>query len=146
MKIRKTLSLLCGVFFGVSTPFYTGDARDLIGDTKMMTAKDTELSPQKRKDLIQAAENALKNAYEPYSKFKVGAAVLTEKNNIYTGCNVENASYGLTICAERNAIFSAVAHEGPAMRIKAMAISTLPAVALGSSCGACRQVIAEFAS
>ncbi|MBS0185949.1 MAG: cytidine deaminase [Proteobacteria bacterium] len=103
-------------------------------------------SPNIKEILINKAKDASKNAYAPHSKFKVGAAVLTENGKIYTGCNVENASYGLTICAERNAIFSAVAHEGPHMRLKMIVVSTNPQVSLASSCGACRQVISEFAS
>lgn len=82
------------------------------------------------------------NAYAPYSRFQVGCALVTAEGGIYTGCNVENASYGLTICAERNAIFHAVAQEGQGMRIASLAV-----IALGHEfppCGACRQVIAEF--
>jgi cytidine deaminase len=82
-------------------------------------------------------------AYAPYSKFLVGAAILTSSGNIYTGCNVENASYGLTNCAERTAIFSAIATEGPLMRLRAVAaLNAQDAVC--SPCGACRQVIFEF--
>jgi cytidine deaminase (EC 3.5.4.5) len=96
--------------------------------------------------LIDEAIRVRRNAYVPYSGYSVGAAVLTENGNIYKGCNVENQSYGLTICAERNAVFSAVA--AGERHIKAIAI-------VGSfrgeeitdyayPCGACRQVIAEF--
>jgi len=93
--------------------------------------------------LVSQALQARKNAYVPYSNFKVGAAVLTEDGKIYTGCNIENASYGATNCAERTAIFKAVS-EGY-KTIKAIAIVgvqndyTYP-------CGICRQVIAEFAT
>ncbi len=74
----------------------------------------------------------------------MGAAVLTEKGEVFTGCNVENASYGLTMCAERTAIFSAVAHSGaPNVRIRAIAVTT-PEDVVCSPCGACRQVIWEF--
>jgi cytidine deaminase len=93
--------------------------------------------------LITLAEKAAIHAYSPYSNYKVGAALITEAGNIYTGCNVENASYGLTICAERNAIFQAVAAEGAGMKIRSLAV-----IALGHEfppCGACRQVISEFA-
>ena len=95
------------------------------------------------KKLAKSAIDARENAYVPYSKFKVGAAVVTEDGSIYTGCNIENASYGATNCAERTAIFKAVS-EGH-RKIKAIAIvgdmttNTYP-------CGICRQVIAEFAS
>ncbi|MFN0075124.1 MAG: cytidine deaminase [Prosthecobacter sp.] len=94
--------------------------------------------------LLEHAQRAATKAYAPYSQFQVGCALLTAAGNIFTGCNVENASYGLTICAERNTIFHAVAEEGPGMRITSLAV-----IALGQEfppCGACRQVIAEFAA
>ena len=84
-----------------------------------------------------------KNAYIPYSKFPVGACVLTENDKIYTGCNFENASFGLTICAERNAIGSAIA-DGE-KKIKAIAIYS-PNMDNCYPCGACRQVLHEFKS
>ena len=99
-------------------------------------------------DLMAAAETALEKAYAPYSKFRVGAAILTEAGNVYSACNVENVSYGLTVCAERNAIGRAIAEEGPALRITALAIANRDATGVSipcSPCGACRQVIAEFA-
>ena len=95
------------------------------------------------KELQRVAAVAMMKAYAPYSKFRVGAALLTSTGEIFTGCNVENASYGLTNCAERTAIFSAVAKLGPRMRIQAIAVANdhnLPC----SPCGACRQVICEF--
>jgi cytidine deaminase len=95
-------------------------------------------------ELIQRAREAAAKAYAPYSMFQVGCALVTQAGGVFTGCNVENASYGLTICAERNAIFHAVASEGPQMRIASLAV-----IALGHEfppCGACRQVIAEFAA
>ncbi len=85
----------------------------------------------------------LARAYAPYSKFLVGAAVVTAAGNIYTGCNVENASYGLTNCAERTAIFSAVAAEGASMRLRAIVVLNAQNVAC-APCGACRQVMFEF--
>ncbi len=92
--------------------------------------------------LVQCAIDASKDAYAPFSKFHVGAAIVLEDDSVFTGCNVENSSYGLTICAERNAIFAAVA--AGHRKLKAIAI-----VAKGDPlpwpCGACRQVIAEFA-
>jgi len=91
--------------------------------------------------LARAAQTACANAYCPYSRFPVGAAVLTAEGRIVSGCNVENASYGLTICAERNAIFRAVA-DG-ATSIVALLVYT-PTPAPVTPCGACRQVIAEF--
>ena len=90
------------------------------------------------------AEVVAANAHAPYSKFRVGAALRTSSGRVFTGCNVENASYGLTICAERNAIFHAVSQEGPDMKIAMLAV-----VCVGHEfppCGACRQVIAEFAT
>jgi len=91
--------------------------------------------------LFEEAMKTRENAYAPYSNFKVGACLLSEDGEIFTGCNVENASYGLSICAERNAIFSAVA-KGK-RKFKAMLI-----VAEGETpvkpCGACRQVMLEF--
>src|SRR5437762_450669 len=96
--------------------------------------------------LLTAAREAMNHAYAPYSKFHVGAAILTAGGKVFTGCNVENASYGLTICAERNAIFAAVAAQlpGEKLTIEAVAVATRPASA-AAPCGACRQVIAEFA-
>jgi len=97
-----------------------------------------------RDDLLKLARDAQQNAYAPYSKFRVGAAVLLENGEIFTGCNVENASYGLTNCAERSAIFAAVSKLGGAnVRIRAVAVVNDQDVPC-SPCGACRQVIAEF--
>jgi cytidine deaminase len=96
-----------------------------------------------RDRLIEAARRAMQNAYAPYSKFKVGAAVLTTTGQIFLGCNVENASYGMTNCAERTAIFAAVAQSGPDIEIKSIAIVNDHNVAC-APCGACRQVIYEF--
>lgn len=95
------------------------------------------------KQLIDAAYAAAKQAYAPYSKFRVGAALLTADGEVVTGCNVENASYGLTICAERSAIFSAVARLGPKIEIRTIAVVNARDVPC-SPCGACRQVIYEF--
>lgn len=91
-------------------------------------------------DLILKARDAATRAYAPYSQFPVGAAVADAAGNVYVGCNVENASYGLTICAERSAIFSAVA-AGAHRPFAALAVSCLKGNC--SPCGACRQVIAE---
>jgi cytidine deaminase len=93
-------------------------------------------------ELMNHARAVAAKAYAPYSRFQVGCALVTAEGGLYTGCNVENASYGLTICAERNAIFHAVAQEGQGMRIASLAV-----IALGHEfppCGACRQVISEF--
>lgn len=91
--------------------------------------------------LIDAARAAGRHAYCPYSKFRVGAAVLAKSGAIAAGCNVENASYGLTICAERNAVFQLVA--GGEAEIVAVAIHT-PTPTPTAPCGACRQVLNEF--
>jgi cytidine deaminase len=102
------------------------------------------LSLQERETLITAARKALQRAYAPYSNFRVGAAVLTAQGEVFTGCNVENASYGLTICAERSAIFTAVqATAGPKLAVRAVAVLNSSGVPC-SPCGACRQVISEF--
>jgi cytidine deaminase len=95
------------------------------------------------KRLAEAAKEASLKAYCPYSRFRVGAAVLTDGGDIVAGCNVENASYGLTICAERNAVFQAVARGPIAIAIKAVAVYT-PTSTPTAPCGACRQVINEF--
>ena len=102
--------------------------------------------------LLHAARKAMRNAYAPFSKFHVGAAILTAKGHVFAGCNVENSSYGMTNCAERTAIFSAVAKDGPDLEIRAVAVIASDNVSLGngdpgvpcSPCGACRQVIYEF--
>jgi cytidine deaminase len=101
------------------------------------------LAPEQQKQMLSSARAAFKNAHAPYSNFKVGATILTERGTQYSGCNVENASYGLTICAERNAIFAAVAAEGSSMKIRAVAVAT-ERDGPCAPCGACRQVIYEF--
>jgi cytidine deaminase len=96
-----------------------------------------------RKALLRTARSAMKKAYAPYSKFRVGAALVTTSGKIFAGCNVENASYGMTNCAERTAIFSAVAELGPKVEVSAIAVVNDQGVPC-SPCGACRQVIYEF--
>jgi len=95
---------------------------------------------QAYKQLLEYAKQASKNSYSPYSKFKVGAAVLCEDNKVFCGTNVENVSYGLSMCAERVAIFCAISNG--AKKIKAIAIYTSKGNT--TPCGACRQVIMEF--
>ena len=103
--------------------------------------------------MLREARAAAKNAYAPFSKLKVGAAVLTANGHVHSGCNVENSSYGLTVCAERVAIFKAVS--AGERRIKAVAVfASFPQSAIDNRqskmpqltppCGACLQVIAEF--
>jgi cytidine deaminase len=93
------------------------------------------------RNLIELAKTASKNAYSPYSKFSVGACVLTDSGKTFLGCNFENSSYGLSICAERNAIGSAIV--AGEKKIKAIAIYS-PNMENCTPCGACRQVIHEF--
>lgn len=97
------------------------------------------------KNLIALAREVQEKAYVPYSKFAVGAALLTEDGNIFTGCNVENVSFGLTNCGERSAIFKMISEKGPKAKIKAIAVTCKPDIPL-VPCGACRQVIEEFST
>jgi len=95
--------------------------------------------------LAKAAVKAMQNSYSPYSKYRVGAAVLGESGKIYSGTNVENASYGLAICAERTAIFTAVAAGERKLKAIAIALAASDGPQTGTGpCGACRQVMAEF--
>jgi len=100
-------------------------------------------TPAQRRTLLSRARAVRARAHAPYSKFQVGAAVLDDRGRIHAGTNVENASYGLTICAERNAVAAAVAAGAKAVRAVAVVTPTTPP---GSPCGACRQVLAEFAA
>jgi cytidine deaminase len=107
---------------------------------KAKPLRETTLLRQK---LFRQARAAMKHAYAPYSHFHVGAAILLHDGRIFTGCNVENASYGLTICAERSAVFAAVAASPKKPEIMAVAVVNHRGVPC-SPCGACRQVLAEF--
>ena len=95
-------------------------------------------------NLLNDAMRVAGNSYSPYSRFKVGAALLLADGKVVTGTNVENASFGLTICAERAALVRAVSEYGPRIRIRAAAVTNLNGAA-SPPCGACRQMLAEFA-
>lgn len=96
---------------------------------------------QWEKKLINQAKRAMNNAYAPYSKFRVGAAILTTSGKIYTGCNIENASFGLTVCAERVALSKAISEGDANFKSIGIVAEENPAY----PCGACRQVLFEFA-
>lgn len=100
----------------------------------------TELGPGDE-ELVRVASLARHRAYVPYSKYKVGAAIRTKRNKVHSGANVENASYGLTVCAERTAAFAAVNAGDTAFDAIAIVIDD---ERLPTPCGACRQVLAEF--
>ena len=104
----------------------------------------TKASQMDVKNLLERAKSAAERSYSPYSKFRVGAALLLSDGQIVTGTNVENVSFGLTICAERSALVRAVSEYGPDIRIGAVAVANLNQAA-SPPCGACRQVLAEFA-
>jgi len=102
------------------------------------TSPETELL-----SLLDKARHSALHAYAPYSRFRVGAALRLTNGEIVTGANVENVSFGLTICAERSALVRAVSQFGPDIRVEAVAIANLNAAA-SPPCGACRQVLSEF--
>ncbi len=104
----------------------------------------TSLTENSLDKLLEAAKKAAENSYSPYSHFRVGAALRLTNGAVVTGTNVENVSYGLTICAERAALVRAVSEFGPEIRIQAVAIANLNDAA-SPPCGACRQMLAEFA-
>ena len=102
---------------------------------------DPAIEGRARLRLIAAARAVRRRAYAPHSRFLVGAAVLDDRGRVHVGCNVENASYGLTVCAERNAVAAAVAAGAQRIRAVAVVTATRPPA---NPCGACRQVLAEF--
>ncbi len=93
--------------------------------------------------LVKAARRAASHAYAPYSQFRVGAALQLADGAVVTGANVENASYGMTICAERAALVRAISEFGPAIRVAAVAVANMNDAA-SPPCGACRQMLSEF--
>ncbi len=96
-------------------------------------------------ELLRAAQDASTRAYAPFSKFFVGAAILTSDGKVYSGCNVENSSYGLTNCAERTAIFTAIADRTDRKKLDIVAVACVNRDGVPCApCGACRQVIYEF--
>ena len=99
------------------------------------------LAPDQQEQMLAAARAAFKNAHAPYSNFKVGATILTESGAQYSGCNVENATYGLTLCAERVAVFKAISEGVRKFRRVAVVADT---DTLTPPCGACRQILWEF--
>jgi len=109
--------------------------------TSAATRRAVRLSAAER-ELVQSARAVRGRAYAPYSRFQVGAALLGSSGEVFTGCNVENASFGLTVCAERNAIAAAIAAGQRSFDAIAIASGVAPPA---PPCGACRQVLSEFA-
>jgi len=103
----------------------------------------TNVSEPELEKLLEVARQVAENSYSPYSEFRVGAALRLTNGETITGTNVENVSYGLTICAERASVVRAVSQFGPKIRIAAVAVANLNGKA-SPPCGACRQVLAEF--
>jgi cytidine deaminase len=109
-----------------------------------MSSQDLAIPKSPNLDRLWAAAlEVANNAYAPYSRFYVGAALLFDDGAVFTGCNVENVSYGLTSCAERNALFRAISERGAGHRIAAIAVTNRNGAA-SPPCGACRQVLSEF--
>jgi cytidine deaminase len=106
-------------------------------------AENAPLTPDQKAHLLALATAAAEHSYSPYSKFRVGVALLLETGQSISGCNVENCSYRLTSCAEQAAIARAVSEFGPAVRLRAVAVANLNGAA-SMPCGACRQTLAEF--
>lgn len=103
------------------------------------------ISAELENKLLSIAKAAEEKAYTPYANFPVGAALITETGDIYTGCNIENISFGLTNCAERTAIFKMISEKGSNEKIQAIAVTNKADISC-SPCGACRQVIQEFST
>jgi cytidine deaminase len=103
----------------------------------------SQITQAERSHLIALATAVAEHSYSPYSKFRVGATLLLTDGNVVSGCNVENASYRLTSCAEQAAIARAVSEYGPGIRLRAVAVANLNGAA-SMPCGACRQTLTEF--
>jgi homotetrameric cytidine deaminase len=123
---------------------YTGRA-DALASNFMAHDENNPIAPPdtELEYLIEQARLAARQSYAPYSKFHVGAALRLTNGEVVLGTNVENVSYGLTICAERSALVAAVSRFGPAIRIAAVAVANLNSAA-SPPCGACRQMLSEF--
>ena len=104
---------------------------------------EPKLTTERAAELLALASAAARNSYAPYSRFRVGAALLLLSGEVVTGCNVENCSYRLTCCAEQSAVARAVSEHGPTVRLRAVAVANLNGAA-SMPCGACRQMLAEF--
>jgi cytidine deaminase len=113
------------------------------GLTSKFMAFPSNLSDVPLESLLAKAREAAEHSYSPYSGFRVGAALRLSNGAVVTGTNVENVSYGLTICAERSALVAAVSQFGPDIRIEAVAVANLNNAA-SPPCGACRQMLSEF--
>jgi homotetrameric cytidine deaminase len=123
---------------------YSGAVNALASGVVPPTEENPKSAPEPAlEDLLEQARQAAHHSYSPYSGFQVGAALKLTNGAIVTGTNVENSSYGLTLCAERAALVRAVSQFGPQIRIEAAAIANLNN-APSPPCGACRQVLAEF--
>jgi homotetrameric cytidine deaminase len=120
---------------------YTASLNGLLSN--FMPNPEQTLSDPTLVALVHQARRAALHSYSPYSSFRVGAALRLTNGAVVTGTNVENVSYGLTICAERSALVSAVSQFGPEIRVEAVAVANLSDAA-SPPCGACRQVLAEF--
>ncbi len=108
-----------------------------------VTTVPRALAPAEKQRLRELALAAAANSYSPYSRFRVGSALLLTNGSVVSGCNVENCSYRLTSCAEQAAVVRAVSEHGPAVRLAAVAVANLNGAA-SMPCGACRQTLSEF--
>jgi len=110
-----------------------------------LTKHPSGLSADQITEMLTLATQTAERSYSPYSRFRVGASILLDDGSIFTGCNVENASFRLTTCAEQTAIAKAISETGPKIKLRAVAVANLNGKA-SMPCGACRQTILEFGS